>query len=49
MLVSTGPTGVKTEVTALELAETGKAPFDRIKCKLLPTSITAVPIGIQFT
>lgn len=44
-LICTGLTGVSTEVTGLELevADRGKAPSGRIKCKLLPTSITAVP------
>lgn len=42
-LICTRPIGVSTEVTGPELGVTGKAPSGRIKCKLLPTLITAVP------
>lgn len=45
---STRLTGVSTDVTGLEeeVAESGKLPWGRIKCTLLPTSITAVPRGM---
>lgn len=45
-LVCTWLIGVSTEVTGLELTGNGKAPSGRIKCKLLPTPITAVPKGM---
>lgn len=48
-LVCMWPMGVRTELTGLELVVTGKVPSGRIKCKLLPTSMTAVPRGMQFT
>lgn len=46
VLVCTWPIGVSTEVPGTELDVTGKAPSGRIKCKLLPTLITAVPKGM---
>lgn len=46
MFVCMGLIGVSTGVTGMELAVTGKVPSGRIKCKLLPTSMTAVPIGM---
>lgn len=43
--------GVSTEVIGLEVEVTGigNAPSGRIKCKLLPMSMTVVPKGIRFT
>lgn len=46
MLVCTGLIGVRTGVAAMELEATGKEPSGSIKCKLLPTSMTAVPRGM---
>lgn len=46
MLVCMGLIGVSTGVTGMELEATGKEPSGRIKCKLLPTSMTAVPRGM---
>lgn len=46
MLVCMGLIGVSTGVTGMELEATGKVLSGRIKCKLLPTSMTAVPRGM---
>lgn len=46
MLVCMELIGVSTGVTGMELEVTGKVLSGRIKCKLLPTSMTVVPRGM---